>query len=295
MLSRPVVPRSPAPADPARPPDVRPTRSDPPGPPPGDTGLPDPEFWPADRRWRGPAGSRLVERLARWCTDTRAGVVLLLVAAVVAGLVWYRIGSRTAGAAPDGVPAASTRSTHREPADPTGTEPAGGGVAEAGAGSAGGARRRARPVTVHVAGAVTRPGVVELPAGSRVIDAVEAAGGARAEADLDRLNLAAVLADGQRVAVARSGEPAPPLDPGAPGATPAGAPAAGDGGAGGPLALNTATQAQLEALPGVGPVLAQSILRERERRGGFRRVDDLRSVRGIGDKRFAELAPLVTV
>jgi len=145
---------------------------------------------------------------------------------------------------------------------------------------------------VHVAGAVVRPGVVELPPGSRVIDAVEAAGGARPEADLDRLNLAAPLADGQRVAVAKVGEPPPVLDPGA---AATGASAGGSAGSGGPLDLNTATQQQLEELPGVGPVLARSIISERERRGGFRRVEDLRSVRGIGDQRFSDLKALVTV
>ena len=151
-------------------------------------------------------------------------------------------------------------------------------------------------IAVHVAGAVTHPGVVELGAGTRVVDAVEAVGGAHADADLDRLNLAAKLADGQRVYVPKVGE----ADPGrarwrrrrAAGS----GTATGDGAPlGGKLNLNTATQAQLEALPGIGPTYAQSILAERQRRGGFTSVNELRGVRGIGDKRFAELAPLVTV
>jgi competence protein ComEA len=145
-------------------------------------------------------------------------------------------------------------------------------------------------IVVHIAGAVTRPGVVELAAGARVIDAIEAVGGALPDGDLDRLNLAATLADGQRVYVGRPGV----ADPGAAvsgttGADPAAA------APGGKLNLNTATQAELEELPGLGPAFAQAILAERQRRGGFTSVNDLRSVRGIGDKRFADLAPLVTV
>ena len=146
---------------------------------------------------------------------------------------------------------------------------------------------------MHVAGAVNHPGVVELRAGAPVIDAVEAVGGALADGDLDRLNLAAKVSDGQRVYVAKIGQ----SDPGAVGDSAGSATGepSGDGTTGGKVNLNTATQAQLEELPGIGPTYAQAILAERQRRGGFTSVNDLRSVRGIGDKRFAELAPLVTV
>ena len=150
-------------------------------------------------------------------------------------------------------------------------------------------------IAVHVAGAVNHPGVVQLRAGARVIDAVEAVGGALADGDLDRLNLAAKVSDGQRVYVAKVGQ----ADPGAigdPNAVASGANGAGaDGTPAAKVNLNTATQAQLEELPGIGPTYAQSIIAERQRRGGFTSVNDLRSVRGIGDKRFAEVAPLVTV
>jgi competence protein ComEA len=147
-------------------------------------------------------------------------------------------------------------------------------------------------VLVHVAGAVAHPGLVRVPAGSRVADAIAAAGGGVPDADLDRLNLAAKVADGQRIPVAHVGQPAVPAtgdggsaaggDPGATGET-------------GPIDLNAATPAQLDTLPGIGPSLAEAIIAERERRGGFTSVDQLRDVRGIGDKRFADLKPLVSV
>ncbi len=318
MLPRPVVPQSPAAPDPG--PAGRPPDPDPPGAgahpgasagpyvaPPLDPSGTEREFWGADDRggFRGHPGA-WVERLERWRRDPRAGVALLVAAALVAGLVWYQLGSRSASASPPGgSPSEATSSAasssggssgrpEASEAGTAGTAPGGGSTGDAAA-TAGSPRARPDgPVTVHVAGAVTRPGVVELRTGARVIDAIEAAGGARPEADLDRLNLAAPLVDGQRIAVARAGEPPPPLDPGAAaGPSPGGDPGAVDDG--GPLNLNAATPAQLEELPGVGPVLAQAILRERDRRGGFRRVEDLRSVRGIGDKRFADLKPLVTV
>jgi len=130
-----------------------------------------------------------------------------------------------------------------------------------------------------------------------VIDAVEAVGGAVQGGDLDRLNLAAKVVDGERIYVARVGEADPGVvggDDGAGGGGTAGGGASAPG-AGGKLNLNTATEAQLEELPGIGPTYAQAIIAERQRRGGFTSVNELRSVHGIGDKRFAELAPLVTV
>ncbi|WP_435830606.1 helix-hairpin-helix domain-containing protein [Polymorphospora rubra] len=148
----------------------------------------------------------------------------------------------------------------------------------------------ATEVVVAVAGRVHRPGLVRLPAGSRVADALTAVGGALPGVDVALLNLARKLVDGELILV---GVTAPPGVPGA-----AGNPAGGDtaGAApGGRLNLNTATLAQLDALPGVGPVLAQRILDARERRGGFRSVGDLRQVDGIGESRYEELKDLVTV
>jgi len=136
---------------------------------------------------------------------------------------------------------------------------------------------------VHVAGAVRHPGVYRLHDGDRVKDAVERAGGARGGADVNAINLAAKVADGQQVVVPRRG---------------AAAPATGDAGAGEgaagtatqtPVSLNSATAAQLDTLDGVGPATAQKILDWRREHGGFRSIDDLGEVPGIGPKRMAAL------
>lgn len=141
-------------------------------------------------------------------------------------------------------------------------------------------------VTVDVAGKVRRPGIAVLDAGSRVVDAIEAAGGARRGVDLSTLNLARVLVDGEQVVVGAAAGP-PPVAAGVPGAT---APAAGA-----LVDLNTATVAELELLPEVGPVTAQSIVTWRDEHGGFTAVEELLEVDGIGDKTLATIAPHVTV
>jgi competence protein ComEA len=143
---------------------------------------------------------------------------------------------------------------------------------------------------VHVVGAVRASGVVELAPDARVRDAVAAAGGPADDADLQQMNLAAPVADGQRIAVPRIGEVAPPAAAGGPaGPAPEGSAPAG------PLNLNTATATELEALPGIGPTLADAIVRAREKLGGFKTVEDLKQVRGIGEARFADIRDLVTV
>ena len=140
-------------------------------------------------------------------------------------------------------------------------------------------------VTVDVAGKVRRPGIAVLDSGSRVVDALKAAGGARSGVDLSGLNLARVLVDGEQILV---GEPAP-VGVAASAVPSAGAP-------GGPLVnLNTASQGELEALPEVGPVTAQAILAWRTEHGGFTSVDELLEVDGIGDATLGQLAPYVTV
>ena len=211
-------------------------------------------------------------RLHAWRGDPRVGAVVLALVAVFAGVVWFRTGSHPDGGAdrgdarPAGLAAAAAPST-------TSTSVA-------------------TDLVVHVAGAVARPGVVRLRPDARVIDALDAAGGASPDADLDRLNLAAPLSDGTRVAVPRVGEPAVPLDPSAPGG---GSATGGEGVARGPIDVNVATEAELETLPGIGPTLAAAIIAERERNGPFRSVDDLERVRGIGSGRLDALRDLVRV
>jgi competence protein ComEA len=262
-------------------------------------GAPDTEFWaspehsdrppvfpPRPGEWGGPL-ERFVDRVRELRGDPRVGVAALVVVALAAGFIWYRLG------AGDSVSSSTTR---RPPATSARTTPApaaeapAGGSSAANGGSSGAGKKGSR-VTVHVAGAVAKPGVYDLAGGARVIDAIEAAGGGAPDADLNRLNLAAKVADGQRVLVQRVGE-----------AAPAGSASAGGSGSGGGSAdpsglvnLNSATQAELEALPGIGPSLAGSIITERERRGGFRSVNELRDVRGIGEKRFADLKDKVTI
>ncbi|MFD6263332.1 helix-hairpin-helix domain-containing protein [Micromonospora chalcea] len=146
-------------------------------------------------------------------------------------------------------------------------------------------------VVVAVAGKVRRPGLVRLPAGARLADAVEAAGGALPGVDVALLNPARKVTDGELILV---GVTAPP-GPGGPAAAGAGGAPGGPPAPAGPVNLNTATLAQLDALPGVGPVLAQRILDHRDQHGGFRSVSDLRQVDGIGDARYEQLKELVTV
>jgi len=147
----------------------------------------------------------------------------------------------------------------------------------AGAGAAAGASRSAGVVVVDVAGKVAHPGVLTLPAGSRVADALRAAGGVVPGTDTTAVNLARPLVDGEEVVV------------GLPGAA-VGAGAAGTvSGPAAPVSLNSATAEQLDALPGVGPVLAQRILQYRAEHGGFTSVDQLRDVPGLGDRKFADL------
>jgi competence protein ComEA len=135
-------------------------------------------------------------------------------------------------------------------------------------------------VVVAVHGRVGHPGTYRLPAGSRVGDAIDAAGGALPGVDLSYVNLARRLVDGELIVI--GGTP-PPDQPGT------------DSQPGGRIDLNTATLTQLETLPGVGPALAQRIIDYRTQHGGFRSVDELRKVQGIGDTRYAQLKDLVTV
>ncbi|MFL5943040.1 MAG: ComEA family DNA-binding protein [Gaiellaceae bacterium] len=142
----------------------------------------------------------------------------------------------------------------------------------------------AKLLVIDVAGAVRRPGLYRLRAGSRVDDAIAAAGGATGKAELDTVNLAAPVADGEQIVVPRRGATA-----GGPAATP---PAAGSSPSA-PVDLNSATLEQLEALPGIGPVTAQKILDYRQQHGAFHSVDELQGVPGIGPAHMAQLKGLV--
>lgn len=145
-------------------------------------------------------------------------------------------------------------------------------------------------VTVHVRGKVRRPGVISLPAGSRIVDAIEAAGGMRPGASSGDLNLARVLIDGEQVSVGVR-PPAGTTTPDAGGAEAAAAAPAG--GTGELIDINTATASQLEGLPGIGPVLAGRIVQWRTDNGAFTDVEVLGEVSGIGDALMAQLRPLV--
>jgi competence protein ComEA len=148
-------------------------------------------------------------------------------------------------------------------------------------------------VTVHVAGHVANPGVYAVPAGGRVADAVVAAGGTSAEADVEQLNLAARVSDGERIYVPRKGEAPPVVAGGSPAPTTASGKAPPV--AGTPVDLNTATAEQLEALPGVGPATSRAILAYRASHGRFRSVTELLEVPGIGPAKLEALRPLVRV
>ena len=245
-------------------------------------------------------------RSARWHPRSRA-VVAVLAVAVVAG-VWFavRVAAAARAAEPTSVLARTAVTSRSIPAGfATGAD--GGaaasstgsatgsatGAAGAGAGAAPGAGR----IVVHVVGEIARPGIVLLPQGARVIDAVTAAGGALPSADLERINLARAVADGEQVHVPAPGEQ---ILPGAFGSTIG--PVGGQGVTGGSAAaasgrvnLNTAGLAELDTLPGVGPVLAQRILDWRREHGRFTSVDELGEVSGIGERLLAQLADRVTL
>ncbi len=153
-------------------------------------------------------------------------------------------------------------------------------------------------VTVHVAGAVQKPGVYRLPVGSRVVDAVNMAGPTEKSA-LDYMNLAAMLEDGKQIIVYSldqiSRQQLPGAVPG--GVTAEGATLPGNsfGGIAGGININTASMVQLEDLPGIGPSLAQRIIEYRTQNGPFKIIEDIQNVSGIGEKRFEQLKSLICV
>lgn len=230
-----------------------------------------------------------------------AGVVVLAVMLVAGGIFAVRFATAApashpvAGATASSKPSGPGKRTTMATGPPAGTS----AVPETAAAPGTGDHGPAGTVTVQVVGAVHRPGVVTLPAGSRVIDAVKAAGGAGGKADTAAVNLARKVVDGEQIRLPRIGDDPDPAVPMSGRTTPAGPQApAGPGPATAPPApvnLNTADEAALETLPNIGPVTAQKIIDWRTQNGGFSSVEDLLDVSGIGPKTFAELKDLVTV
>ncbi|MER7224613.1 ComEA family DNA-binding protein [Streptomyces rubradiris] len=234
---------------------------------------------PAVPGWRERAGLTLRERMpvwlqARYGVERRAVVALaavLVAAAVFAGQHFWS-GRTQSVSVPQVVRPQAPFPKKEEAATTAGSAPATPGA----------------EIVVDVGGKVRKPGILRLPSGARVADALRAAGGVRPGVSTEGLNRARFLVDGEQVLV---GVPA-----GA--AAPAGSAVgqlsgAADPGPAAPVSLNTATVDQLDTLPGVGPVLARHIIDYRTQHGGFRSVDELREVNGIGDSRFTDLRDLV--
>lgn len=264
-------------------------------------------------------------RSTRWGLSPR---VLLLVAvlalvAVVWGVTQFSAAPRAEQVAS---PSASAESVQAVGAQQSpGTQSATQSTAQPGANpseSAQGGTSGEATVRVHVAGAVNNPGVYTLPAQGRTVDAIAAASGAAADADLDRVNLAGTLSDGVQIYVPHRGETAAPaqIQPNGGTANAGQGNAANDAAQNGasqggtqpqpartltasgsaqkgssPVNINTATAEELQSLPRIGPAMAQRIIAWREAHGGFRSVDELDAVPGIGPSMLENLRPLVTV
>lgn len=223
-------------------------------------------------------------RRTRWRTGKRAGLLIASTAVILAGWFWWSAVANS----PQVVPLSSVSSAAAASQSPPATSDS--GSLATGSGAAEGPEAVGK-IVIHVAGAVHTPGVVELPAGSRIHQAIGGAGGSLPGADLNRLNLAAILTDGQKVHVPLLGEQLSE-DPGkdaAEDATGSGAAATDK------INLNTASVDELGTLPRVGPVLAQRIADWRKEHGNFKTVEELDAVDGVGPKMLEALLPLVTV
>jgi len=241
-----------------------------------------------------------------------AAVVLLLAALLIAVIVTAlgpQAGQQSlvpaaSGAGGHGAASSGNGSVSGSP-DPSGSAGTNSGASGPASGAAGSGTSRASPspgataapvILVHVLGAVLRPGLFELPVGARVVDAVSAAGGFTAAADPAGTNLARPLADGEQVYLPAIGETVPGGVAGSGGT--GGSGTGSSGGSGLPAVkvnLNRATAAELDALPRIGPAMAQRIVDYRSANGPFAAIEDLRNVTGIGDKTFEALKDLVTV
>jgi competence protein ComEA len=228
----------------------------------------------------------------RWRTGLRVAVLLGVLCLLLGCWFWWEV----AASSPHVVPLSevSSAAARGQPQESAGGQPGESGDSSAGGPASG--KPSGAGIVIHVAGAVNRAGVVELPEGSRIHEAIAAAGGSAAGADLNRLNLAAVLADGQKILVPLIGDP--DVNASAPEGT---APADGGEGSGeaapggGRIDLNSASVEELGALPRVGPVLAQRIVDWRKEHGRFSTVEELDAVDGVGPKMLETLLPLVRV
>ncbi|GAA2743487.1 MULTISPECIES: ComEA family DNA-binding protein [Kitasatospora] len=230
--------------------------------------LPDPDSDSAADSPPDPAPDPAPKRLPLFLSpavvlDRRAvlGLAVLLLLAVGYGVQHFWLSRPHPVAIP-----ATTATTSTTPAEPAPAR--GGSVPPATTGST---------VVVDIAGKVQSPGLRTLPGGSRVADALRAAGGPLPGTDTDSLNLARILNDGEQILV---GGPPPAVGPSTPG---------------GPVSLNRATAEQLDTLPGVGPTLARRILQYRQDHGPFRSLDQLRQVPGIGARKYEDLKPMLTL
>ena len=262
-------------------------------------------------------GSPLVQR-RRWLMSFRASVLAVsLLVGTVGGLVVFKGGGPPAevasveldldrSASPVDEGSEAGPGSNDSAGQDHGQAPDGGEAAEPAPSPAGPSPAGPSVLVVHVAGAVSTPGVVRVPSGSRNADAVDAAGGAAPDADLTAVNLAAPLQDGAMVIVPRMGEGAPAPVAGADGSAggsgsgpgtgvdPGSGPGSGTE-AGALVNINTASLQELDALPRVGPVTAERIIAWRDEHGRFARPEDIDAVPGIGEAMLAALLPLITV
>jgi competence protein ComEA len=225
----------------------------------------------------------------RWRLGLKSALLVGVVAVLCGAWFWWQVSAGHPEVLPLSEAASSGSSASASP-DMEGGQAAGTGAEPS-------QPVRAGPAVLHVAGAVARPGVVELSPGSRVNDALIAAGGGTPGADLDRLNLAAVVLDGQKIYVPRQGEPLPADSAGAVSGEEGGSAAGGAASrsVGGKTNLNSAGLEELGTLPKVGPVLAQRIVDWRKEHGPFTSVEELDAVDGVGPKMLETLLPLVSV
>ena len=227
----------------------------------------------------------------RWRTGRRAAALLCLLATAFLGWFWWQAANATTEVSP--LSSINPTEAGGLPAPEPETGPS--AAPDNSPGEGDGEADTRESIIVHVAGAVVRAGIVELPRGSRLHEAIAAAGGSAPGADPDQLNLAAVLEDGQKVLVPRQGETAPAASAPTGDAGARGSPGSGSVPAAGKINLNTAGADELATLPRVGPVLAQRIVDWRTQHGDFQRVEELDAVDGFGPKLLEGLLPLVRV